>query len=186
MREALRGNCEPHPLPITTMTSFPFPDPPTQSTLSQARREVITQRNRVSSLSSKIQDAEDELAQLVKERRCAIQELERERTAAEEHLAQTLAYCSPIRRLPNEILGQIFMCIFEELPCCAWVLSAVSSLWRRRVLAMPKLWSKVCHAVGEFSLTFRCGRSARSPDNNDVLCGQSRDAWLVLAQLASA
>lgn len=136
------------------MTAFPFPDPPTPTTLLHARQEVAIHRSRVSALSVKIEDAEDELQRLVRESRCTIQELEKERTAAEEQLAQTLAYLSPIRRLPNEILSQIFTFIFEELPCCAWVLSAVSSLWRRRVLAMPKLWSKVCEVPSASSLVF--------------------------------
>lgn len=126
------------------MSSLQLADPPTQLNLSHARREAATQRNQVDALSAKIKAAEDELAALVKRSRCAIEELEKERAAAEDKLTRTLAYIAPIRRLPNEILSQIFMLVFEELPCCAWVLASVSSLWRRRVLQMHQLWSKVC------------------------------------------
>lgn len=130
-------------LPPSTMSPFPFADPPTKASLAEARAKATEQRSRVTALSDKIHAAEAELARLVQQSQCAIREMENERTAAEDHLAYTLDYLSPIRRLPDELLNQIFMLIFDDLPCCAWVLSAVSSSWRRRVLATPKLWSKV-------------------------------------------
>ncbi|KAF8632777.1 hypothetical protein AX15_001680 [Amanita polypyramis BW_CC] len=56
---------------------------------------------------------------------------------------RTLAYLSPIRKLPAELLRDIFLWNFEEHPCCAWVLSAVCTSWRRLVLQTPGLWSKI-------------------------------------------
>ncbi len=120
-----------------------LPNPPTPSSLAEARREVTVQQASHSNLTARIQAAEEELARVVEQSKRAIRELEKERAAIEQQLAQTLSYLSPIRRLPQELLGHIFMCIFDDLPCCAWILSAVSSLWRRQVLSMHKLWSKV-------------------------------------------
>lgn len=125
------------------MPGFTFPEPATQATISDARRHLALQRDSVEDISQKIQEAEQNLARIVEESRCAIQELEREKVAAEESVAAALAYLSPIRRLPDEILRHIFLFNFEEYPCCAWVLAAVSSLWRRLVLSMPRLWSRV-------------------------------------------
>ncbi|PSR71466.1 hypothetical protein PHLCEN_2v12733 [Hermanssonia centrifuga] len=120
-----------------------LPNPPTPSSLAEARREVTVQQASHSNLTTRIQAAEEELARVVEQSKRAIRELEKERAAIEQQLAQTLSYLSPIRRLPQELLGHIFMCIFDDLPCCAWILSAVSSLWRRQVLSMHKLWSKI-------------------------------------------
>ena len=125
------------------MSALPLLEPPTQSSLAEAREQATHQRARLVALTTQLRAAEDALERVITESRSAIRVLEKERAVAEDKLAHTLAYLSPIRRLPNEILGQIFMHVFEELPCCPWVLSAVSSHWRRRVLAMPKLWSKV-------------------------------------------
>ena len=130
----------------TFMSTMPFPEPPTRATLQDARNELAKQTAAVEVVSAKIKAAEDELDRLVRESRSAIQEMEKERAALADQVAQTMAYLSEIRRLPQELLGQIFMFIFEEYPCCAWVLASVCSLWRRQVLSMPRLWSKVCQS----------------------------------------
>lgn len=129
---------------MSAMSSCGFAEPPTRSTLEDAHRELEKQRSALEDISAKIQSAEDELDRIVKARRTAIQEMEKERAALEDQMSQTLAYLAHIRRLPHELLGQIFMFIFEDYPCCAWVLAAVCTLWRRQVLSMPRLWSKVC------------------------------------------
>lgn len=121
-----------------------YPEPPTEAALKQARYQLDSQRGSLTSLAQKIIEAETELAQIVADSKCAINELQRERLALEEKVSRTLAYIAPIRRLPHELLRNIFVFHFDEYPCCAWVLSAVSTLWRRLSLSMPKLWSKVC------------------------------------------
>ncbi|GBE89011.1 hypothetical protein SCP_1500130 [Sparassis crispa] len=125
------------------MSFVNLPEPATQATLADARRELVSDRLAVRVLSDKIQAAEDDLARIVEESRCAVRDMERERAALQEKVALTLAYISPIRRLPHELLRYIFLLNFEDYPCCAWVLSAVCSLWRRLVLSMPVLWSKI-------------------------------------------
>ncbi|KAH9942833.1 hypothetical protein B0H21DRAFT_749640 [Amylocystis lapponica] len=120
-----------------------LPEPPTKATLADARRELEAHRECVRELSARIQDAEDTLARIVEESQGAIREMHRERATLEERVALTLAYISPIRQLPHELLRHIFLLNFEEYPCCAWVLSAVCSVWRALVLSMPHMWSKI-------------------------------------------
>lgn len=121
-----------------------FPcEPPTTSSLADARRSLNESNTSLADVDRKIEAAEAHLAQIVAESRCTIKQLQRERAALEERISRTLAYMSPIRRLPAELLRHIFMMNFDEYPCCAWILSSVCSQWRRLVLSMPKLWSKV-------------------------------------------
>ena len=128
---------------MSAMSSYDFAEPPTQATLIDARRLLQQQDIAVNDLSNRISAAKDELDRIIQARRVAIQELEKERGAMQEQVSRTLAYLSPIRRLPQELLGYVFTFIFDDYPCCAWVLAAVCSMWRRQVLSMPKLWSKV-------------------------------------------
>lgn len=122
---------------------LPYPEPPTEITLNAARQELGLHRDSLAALSKKIDEAEVTLAQIVAESKCAIKEMQRERTLLEDKLSCTMAYIAPIRRLPNEVIRHIFMFNFDDYPCCAWVLGAVCSLWRRLALSMPILWSKV-------------------------------------------
>ena len=139
------------------MSTMSFPEPPTCSALQDARRELQKQQAAVQSISERIQKAEDDLDRIVKASRSNIEEMRKERTALEDQVSHTKAYLSQIRRLPQELLGHIFMHIFEEYPCCAWVLASVCSVWRRQVLSMPRLWSKV-----RLALSLGVGLSTRA------------------------
>ena len=124
--------------------SFPnFVDPPTKETLNNAHRSLEATRASIEEVTSKIDAAEIALAQLVRESRLAISELEERRAALEDQVSKTLAYLSPIRRLPMELLREIFVWSFEEHACSAWVLAAVCPSWRRLALRIPIIWSKV-------------------------------------------
>lgn len=143
---------------MSAMSSYGFAEPPTQATLADARRLLQQQRGAASDLAAQIRAAEDDLARIVRARRVTILELEKELEGVEQQVSRTLAYISHIRRLPQELLGYIFMFIFDDYPCCAWVLAAVCSMWRRQVLSMPKLWSKVsiCTTRGLELLEWDC------------------------------
>ncbi|RDB27535.1 hypothetical protein Hypma_003789 [Hypsizygus marmoreus] len=123
--------------------SFPFPDPPTALSLADARRSLSVTRSSVAELSTKIDAAEAALAQVVRESQYVISELQIEKQMLEKQLLDTMAYLSPIRTLPQELLRNIFMWCFEEHPCCAWVLAGVCPAWRALALKMPRLWSKI-------------------------------------------
>lgn len=137
--------CLPPPsTPVTpTMDALNYREPPTESSVAEARRALQAQRQELSQLSERITSAEDALAQIVTDRKRAIQEMQCEQHALEEKVKLTLAYISPIRRLPHELLRHIFMFNFDNHPCCAWILASVCVLWRRLALSIPKLWSKV-------------------------------------------
>ena len=80
-------------------------DPPTRQTLAQARERLHEQQATAAQLTAQIHSAEEELERIVKESRCAIHDLEKEKAAVEDEIANTLAYLSPIRRLPQELLA---------------------------------------------------------------------------------
>lgn len=125
----------------------PYPEPPTVQTLADARRSLDSIHGSMSDLSAKIDAAETALAQIIQDSRCAINELQNQRVMLENKAYHTRAYLSPIRRLPTELLREIFMWNFDQYPCSAWVLAAVCSSWRRLALGMPRIWSKVSWLV---------------------------------------
>lgn len=133
----------PNALSTPHMASLDLPEPPTQATISQARAQLLSLHDSSRHLEARIADAREALARIVDERTAALRELERELAAVEDRVALTKAYVSPIKRLPRELLRQIFLFNFEDCAWSAWVLSAVCALWRKVALGMPTLWSKV-------------------------------------------
>ncbi len=131
------------------MLPLPFPNPPTMSSLSDARSSLETSIRSQEALATEISDAEANLAKVIQEAQCRIDALRREKTQLDEHILATQAYISPMRRLPIELLRDVFYGCFEDHPCCAWVLASVCVDWRRLALAMPRIWAKV-------SIPFRC------------------------------
>lgn len=134
--------------------SYPYPEPATTSTLALARAELGVHQKSLQELTVLIQEKEEVLARIVHDSRKAIHELEAQRTVLEHKVTLALSYVSPIRRLPPELLRLMFLIYFEECPCCAWILSAVSRSWRSMVLSMPVLWSKVRHLPSYCIMSF--------------------------------
>jgi len=124
------------PLPV-------FAEPPTKETLADARRILEETRVAVRDFTTKIDAAEAVLAQIVRDSQYAIKEMEEQRLALEKQVAYAMGYLSPIRRLPLELLREIFLWSFEDQPCSAWLLAAVCASWRRLALRTPLIWSKV-------------------------------------------
>ncbi|KAF7350291.1 D-ser-dehydrat domain-containing protein [Mycena venus] len=120
-----------------------FQEPPTASSLATARAVLADSLKNASSLSEKINAAQVALAQIVAEAEAEIEDMLREKHTLQETIEQTQAYLSPIRRLPGELLRELFMWCFEGHPCCAWVLSAVCTTWRQQALGIPRIWSKI-------------------------------------------
>jgi hypothetical protein len=146
------------------MDPLSYPEPPTELTVSEARRALQTQRQELSQLSERITSAEDVLARIVADSKRAIREMQREQHALEEKVKHTLAYISPIRRLPHELLRHIFMFNFDNHPCCAWILASVSVQWRRLALSIPKLWSKVSDEFSTTRIGSGCACSILAPE----------------------
>ncbi|KAF8628064.1 hypothetical protein AX17_006067 [Amanita inopinata Kibby_2008] len=123
--------------------SLLFKEPPTQDSIRDARNALQSTRQSITELTAQIQAAEVTLAQIVQDSKRNITNMMSRKAQLEATELQTLAYLSPIRKLPSELLRDIFLWNFEEYPCCAWVLSAVCASWRRLALQTPKLWSKI-------------------------------------------
>ena len=138
-----RSRTGPRLLLSAIMSPLDLPEPPTDATIAHARAKLALYDADAKSLSQHIQDASDALARIVEEQQSAIRDLEKDLAALEDKVALTRAYISPIKRLPHELLRHIFLFIFDDCSWSAWVLAAVSPLWRRLSLSMPKLWSKV-------------------------------------------
>ena len=119
------------------------PEPPTASSRAEAQAQIESNRKKIQSVSETIVSTEDKLAQIINEYRSTIRVLHKTKQELEDEVSLALAYISPIRTLPHELLRHIFLLNFEDQPCCAWGIAAVCSLWRRLVLGMPRMWSKV-------------------------------------------
>ncbi|KAJ7692103.1 hypothetical protein B0H17DRAFT_1010681, partial [Mycena rosella] len=90
----------------------------------------------------------------ISQRKDPVAQLEEERTSLSSYYFQNLAILSPLRRMPPEMLCEIFS---QTLPSVSeameyerwdvkhspWVLTHVSSRWRAVALATPSLWSQV-------------------------------------------
>jgi hypothetical protein len=131
-----------------------LPEPPTASTLASAHATLTKHTNALSALSSKIESAESSLAQIISESKCAIAQLQKEKEELEKKVEHLQAYVAPIRRLPEELVREMFGWAFKAHPCAAWVLSAVCVSWRRLAVGTPILWSKVCTLQLMFALNW--------------------------------
>ncbi|KAJ7691964.1 hypothetical protein B0H17DRAFT_1010809, partial [Mycena rosella] len=82
-----------------------------------------------------------------------LKELEEERTALSSFRAQNNAILSPLRRMPPEVLGEIFAWTLPSVKDALergfsvgrspWVLGQINSPWRSVALSTPSLWSLV-------------------------------------------
>ncbi|KAJ7138192.1 hypothetical protein C8R44DRAFT_661243, partial [Mycena epipterygia] len=92
---------------------------------------------------------EHELSRL----RDQVKQLEEKRASLLTHLAKNTAILSPLRRMPPEVLGEIFAWTLPSVDALMregfvvenspWVLTHVSSHWRAVALSTPFLWSLV-------------------------------------------
>ncbi|KAG6901920.1 hypothetical protein C0995_006630 [Termitomyces sp. Mi166 len=118
-----------------------FPEPPTEASLADARRVLSTTQASASDVEAEIEAAEAALAKVLRESKSLIEGLQTQRNALEQTITQTMAYLSPIRRLPLELLRNIFMEYFDEHPCCAWVLAAIRLITTQHASADTiRLW----------------------------------------------
>ncbi|KIL61481.1 hypothetical protein M378DRAFT_13520 [Amanita muscaria Koide BX008] len=120
-----------------------FSEPPTKDSIFSARQSLQSTRRLIADISSQIDNAESTLSQLLNDSRKQINLLRSQRAQLETQHLQTLAYLSPIRKLPSELLRDIFLWYFQHDPKCAWTLAAVCATWRRLALQTPRLWSKI-------------------------------------------
>ena len=152
-----------------------FANPPTRDSLVTAQRLLDATQFDLNALAAKIDAAEGVLAKIVRESREAIEEMVRERRALEDKARHTLAYLSPMKRLPLDLLREIFLSCFQNHPCAAWVLASVCSSWRRLALRIPVIWSKVIFFPFAFRRSF--------PIHPTFIC---HGVWRYITELVSS
>ncbi|KZV83159.1 hypothetical protein EXIGLDRAFT_626069, partial [Exidia glandulosa HHB12029] len=100
-------------------------------------KELASTRARIAAQRVEIEGLEAQAARL------------REKANAVRHeMAANEAYIAPIRRLPFDVLAQIFVLCATALGASPQVLRTLSSVcrkWRDVTLATPRAWSKVVH-----------------------------------------
>ncbi|KAJ7498133.1 hypothetical protein B0H11DRAFT_1801159 [Mycena galericulata] len=76
-----------------------------------------------------------------------MKQLEEERALLSEYHSQNTAIISPLRRMPSEILGQIFSWTLSpavlDVRESPWILTQVCSRWRAVSISEPSLWSRI-------------------------------------------
>ncbi|KAF7371095.1 F-box domain-containing protein [Mycena sanguinolenta] len=100
----------------------------------------------VSKCDARLAYLEDEISKSPDRR----EELEEERLSLLAYRAQNRAILSPIRRIPPEILGDIFCWTLPPIlddsnlvGSSPWLSTHISSRWRTISIAMPALWSRI-------------------------------------------
>ena len=121
------------------------------SFVPSAEAEAALQTS-ISDLHSTLTTVDDEIHRL----RVSLASLEGYRTDLHEHLMFRRAVLSPIRRLPAEILGEIFLFAAEgcsmiwpraigskaDEDAMPWLLGKICSFWRSVALSLPVLHSR--------------------------------------------
>ena len=139
------------------------------SFVPSAEAEVSLQSS-ISDLHSTLTAVDDEIHRL----RASLASLEGYRTDICEQLMLRRSVLSPIRRLPAEILGEIFLFAAEgcsmiwprpngtkaDEDSMPWLLGKICSFWRSVALSLPKLWVEI-HLTVKFCPSEDEARSLR-------------------------
>ncbi|KAJ7225065.1 hypothetical protein B0H12DRAFT_990132, partial [Mycena haematopus] len=105
----------------------------------------------------------DKLGLQLTQMRMDVMRLEREELHASRHVSRCEFALAPVRRIPAEILSEIFLCYVDLLgdqhQCVdvkhgVWLLAHICSYWRLVALSTSELWS---------SCGFSCDKPGRDP-----------------------
>ncbi|KAJ7239601.1 hypothetical protein B0H12DRAFT_1025164, partial [Mycena haematopus] len=106
--------------------------------------EVPIIKSTISKLDASLACIEEEIVQL----HSRLKQLEAERARLSSCRAQSRTILSPLRRMPPEILGEIFLWTIpldldDERTYSAWILTHISRRWREIAVSTSPLWSLV-------------------------------------------
>ncbi|KAJ7737089.1 hypothetical protein B0H16DRAFT_1379746, partial [Mycena metata] len=112
--------------------------------------EVAFVHSIVAKLDGLLTDFDDEIAPL----RDRLRQLEKHRAMLLDHRERTRAPLSPLRRMPPEVLGEIFLWTMDpvldrlrqgriDTSRSPWLLTQICSPWRSVAVSTPSLWSQV-------------------------------------------
>jgi len=117
-------------------------EPPEESEIIFIQSLLLKSDARLASLDDEISRLRDRLKQL-----------DEERSSLTIYRARNRAILSPLRRMPPEVLGDIFSWTLPpirdgdrarfDLDDSPWVLTHISTRWRAIALATPSLWSRI-------------------------------------------
>ncbi|KAG9091700.1 hypothetical protein FRC06_000447 [Ceratobasidium sp. 370] len=111
---------------------------------SRSMRQGIKQHeSSIACVDDKISALESVLAKLIAETRAQVSALAAEKSSLEQRVASAKGYLAPVRKLPADILADIFLLLLEDDPLVPWRLSAVNRQWRTTALTTPRLWSRI-------------------------------------------
>ncbi|KAJ7128744.1 hypothetical protein C8R43DRAFT_850829, partial [Mycena crocata] len=94
----------------------------------------------ICSLLSKEEHRVEALDARIVNMRAALKVLTQRRNEAAESLRQHLAILSPIRRMPPELICEIFAWLTAQYEGALWNLGSVCRPWRHSALSYPQLW----------------------------------------------
>ncbi|KAJ6466131.1 hypothetical protein C8R47DRAFT_1153986 [Mycena vitilis] len=158
-----RGKTLPYNLPPTCDSLFTSNAVPPDTQLAE-----IAESSRIA------QDLKASLEIQITETRMELLRLEREEMYAARHIERCKLPLAPIRRIPNEILSNIFVCYADLVNSAPphrsrctnvhgmWILGHICAHWRAVALSTAAVWS---------SFYFRCGGVAR-PSNASAMTEQ--------------
>ncbi|KIO31900.1 hypothetical protein M407DRAFT_19161 [Tulasnella calospora MUT 4182] len=105
--------------------------------IQDAQNSLVTIHSRVEDERMKFQ----ELKALHEATISSLLDQERELTS---RIARARAFFAPIRKMPDELLGDVFLIIWATGDKkCAWKLATVNRKWRNVALSIPRLWSTI-------------------------------------------
>ncbi|KAJ6465180.1 hypothetical protein C8R47DRAFT_1326523 [Mycena vitilis] len=112
--------------------------------------EISFIRLAISSTDAPLTRLDEEISKLQK----TLKRLEEERALLSSHRTRNIAILSPLRRMPPEVLSEIFLwavpsttdalrCTKFDMDASPWVLLRTSSRWRAIALYTPSLWTRI-------------------------------------------
>ena len=137
----------------TPATVYKPPHPqhlPSQTEVEYTRIQINDSQARILSIDKRLEDARDLIKQLESEREdlelvvpcqplAFLWHLTR-RTRNE--IANNRSFIAPIRRLPFEILGELFLA-YIDTGASPWELTRICKSWRLSAINTPRLWSRI-------------------------------------------
>ena len=117
---------------------------PSPQQISQAKANVEKYGVEVSNIQTQIQAEDENIAALIQAHESTVKSLKARKRELQDKISFARAYLAPIRKLPNELLAEVFLIIFAQGDHkCGWTLSRVSQRWRRLALSLHVLWSSI-------------------------------------------
>lgn len=130
-------------------------DTPSDAEAAEIRDALDVMHTRVSKLDASIATIEDILSKLRTMRKHTL-----------DHIHRSNITVSVVRRLPADVLGEIFSYTVSDAPRrrtidgSPWILGRVCSRWRAISISLPKLWSNINSSVPLPILTAHLERSS--------------------------